>query len=327
MTTTTKAEPNSVGLDVPRTVELELTGRCQLACGHCLSDSGPTAPHGTMGQGDWMAVIAECAELGVETVQLIGGEPTVFAGWENLVDYALGFKLKVEVFTNLYKIADQAWDVLSQPGVSLGTSYYSVNPDEHDRVTGKPGSHKRTRDNIIRALHRNIPIRAGVVRVNDGQLAELAVEELEALGVGRVTLDNTRLVGRAAGGAEPTVDTLCGRCALGKVAILPDGTVSPCVLGRFLPTGNVTEAGLRDVLTSTKWAETAAGIPRKATAGCPPNDSNDCNPANTEACAPAYFAPIARRGMCVPKVTVSGPVPVDIGGCPPTDSEACDPKH
>ena len=31
---------------------LELTGKCQLACGHCYADSGPAGTHGTMTAAD-----------------------------------------------------------------------------------------------------------------------------------------------------------------------------------------------------------------------------------------------------------------------------------
>ncbi|MFJ8476995.1 radical SAM protein [Kitasatospora sp. NPDC094011] len=289
--TTIETEFTSFGLDVDITdVELELTDKCNMECGHCLSNSSPSVPHGSMGLDDWRRVITECATLGVRLVQLIGGEPTTFPGWDRLVNHALALGLRVEVYSNLFHVTSKGWGVLQQPGVSLGTSYYSVNAGEHDRVTQKPGSHERTRANIVRALELGIPIRVGVVSCHDGQLAKLAVAELRELGVERVNLDNARPVGRASGGVPPTVDALCGKCALQKLAILPDGEVVPCVLGRFLPTGSVRDAGgLRGVLAGPRWAKTAASIPRRgASAGCTPNDSNDCDPANTEACAPKY---------------------------------------
>ncbi|WP_063752837.1 radical SAM protein [Streptomyces sp. NRRL S-350] len=353
MTTILSTALTSVELDVPTDVELELTDKCQLSCGHCLSESSPSVPHGSMTLDDWMRVINECAALGVRRVQLIGGEPTTFPGWDKLLNHALAVGLKVEVFSNLYHVSAKGWTVLSQPGVSLGTSYYSVNAGEHDKVTNKPGSHEKTRANIAKAVALGIPIRAGVVRCHDGQLEELAVAELKALGVQRVTLDGARAVGRAAGGQEPTMDALCGNCALGKLAVLPNGDVAPCVLGRFLPTGNVKDpGGLRAVLAGPTWAKTAASIPRRSQVcgpndgsscaptgcapqdnsitlgGCPPNDSNDCNPASTEACAPAYFAPKpSELELCVPKVTTAGPVPVMLGGCPPNDSNDCSPAN
>lgn len=54
---------------------LEITGKCQLACEHCYADSGPTGSHGNTTGADWMRVIDEASELGVEMVQFIGGEP------------------------------------------------------------------------------------------------------------------------------------------------------------------------------------------------------------------------------------------------------------
>ncbi|MBV8540508.1 MAG: SPASM domain-containing protein [Pseudonocardiales bacterium] len=40
-------------------------------------------------------------------------------------------------------------------------------------------------------------------------------------------------------------DALCGQCGNVRAAIGPDGTVHPCVLGRFLSAGNVDEQSLQ----------------------------------------------------------------------------------
>ncbi|MDR3083180.1 MAG: hypothetical protein LBV60_20070, partial [Streptomyces sp.] len=137
---------------VPRVIELEITGKCQLACDHCLSDSSPSVPHGvtarstgyeavpplapypTMALADWRGVIDQAAELGIATVQLIGGEPTTYPGWADLVDHALGRGRLVEVYSNLYHVTAKGWAVFSRPGVSLATSYYSPDPGEHEKV-------------------------------------------------------------------------------------------------------------------------------------------------------------------------------------------------
>ncbi|MEV6978104.1 SPASM domain-containing protein [Kitasatospora sp. NPDC093806] len=223
------------------------------------------------------------------------------------------------MFSNLYHVTAKGWSVFEHDGVSLGTSYYSPNPGEHDKVTTIKGSHERTRANIAEAVRRGIPIRAGVVGVHDGQLERLAVEELRALGVVQVTLDHARGVGRAAK-VEPDVSTLCGDCGRGRLAIMPDGSVSPCVLGRWIRPFNVRRTPLRDVLASPEWAAAISTIPPRvpdglaaapvALGGCPPNDSNDCNPANTPACNPAY-----------------GVAPLALGGCPPNDSNDCAPTQ
>lgn len=281
-------QPISDARSIPSVIELEITEKCQLRCTHCYADSGPDRGHGSMDLDDWRRVISESAELGIRQVQLIGGEVMTRPGWDKLVDHALNVGLTVEVFSNLYHVTDKAWRVLSRPGVTLATSYYSVNAGEHDKVTKVAGSHERTRDNICAALRRGVPIRAGIVGVHDGQLEVLARAELEALGVQRITLDYARGVGRAAT-AEPNVSTLCGNCGRGRLAIMPTGDVAPCVLGRFLRPGNVKDpGGLRAVLASPEWLAAVTSIPGTAERGCPPSDSNDCSPANTEACGPKY---------------------------------------
>lgn len=64
MFTTPAAAPHpevEQGGDPLSFVWLELTGKCQLQCRHCYSDSGPRETHGTMTRTDWMRIIDEAA--------------------------------------------------------------------------------------------------------------------------------------------------------------------------------------------------------------------------------------------------------------------------
>lgn len=60
-----------------QSVQLEITGTCQLQCTHCCTSSGPQTPSGAMQREDWLRVIREIAALDIPSVQLIGGEPTL----------------------------------------------------------------------------------------------------------------------------------------------------------------------------------------------------------------------------------------------------------
>ncbi|WP_433456346.1 radical SAM protein (plasmid) [Streptomyces sp. CA-142005] len=275
-------------LAVPEFLELEITGRCQLTCPSlCYAKAGPKRDHGSMTADDWKRLISEAAEVGVRKVQFIGGEPTQHDAFDALVHRALALALQVQVYSNLFEVCDKHWELFAHPKVSLGTSYYSDDAAEHDRVTGRKGSHDATRANIIQALQRRIPLQVGVVEVFEGQRVSQARKELLALGVRTVNVDRVRSVGRGEQHLPSTKD-LCGRCAKGRAAVMTDGTVTPCVLGRFLPTGNAKTEGLAAVFGGQKWKDTAASIPPRSAAACPPDDSSDCNPANTEACNPAY---------------------------------------
>jgi sulfatase maturation enzyme AslB (radical SAM superfamily) len=66
--------PQAVGTSF---LELEITGFCQPKCRHCYAGSSPEGDHGTMTADDWERVIDNAQALSVDTVQFIGGEPTL----------------------------------------------------------------------------------------------------------------------------------------------------------------------------------------------------------------------------------------------------------
>ncbi|MEH0423470.1 radical SAM protein [Streptomyces sp. B21-083] len=271
-----------------RSLELEITGKCQLSCVHCLSESSPQASHGDMTPEDWRTVIIDAAALGIRTVQLIGGEPTVHPQWREFAELGLSLGLHVEVYSNLFNVNPAWWGLFTQDGITLGTSYYSDDPGEHDRITGKSGSYVRTRCNIREAVNRGVTVRAGIVDVLPGQRVAEARVELESMGVTLVNTDRVRAVGRAGlPGRSSTLEEMCGRCTRGRAAVLPNGDLAGCVLSRDFPVGNVRQTRLADLLGGPRWAELSASVPTPRIA-CTPNDSGDCDPASTEACDPAY---------------------------------------
>ncbi|GAA4104169.1 radical SAM/SPASM domain-containing protein [Actinomadura miaoliensis] len=267
---------------------LDLTRKCQLSCSHCYNSSGPTGDHGTMTGEDWTRVLDQAAACGVERIQLIGGEPTLHPHAVQLVDHALSLGLHVEIFSNLVAVSASWWRTFQQPGVSLATSYYSDQADQHNAITGRP-THARTRANIRRAVSRGIPIRVGIVDTGDGQRVDEARRALEVIGVGSIRVDRVRSFGRASGGQAPDAAALCGRCGSGKASIGPDGAVSPCVMSAWMSVGNVHDQALADILGGAVMAEATATIRTVAQSddGCDPDDEcspgtplSGCNPRN-----------------------------------------------
>lgn len=261
---------------------LWLTDRCQLACRHCASDSGPRGTHGTMAQADWERVIDELAADGVSDVQFYGGEPTAHPNLPELIEHARRAGLAVEVFSNLVAIPPRVWRALDRPGVRLATSYYSASPAEHELVTGRAGSHGRTRANIAAAVRRGIPVRVGIVRMRPEQDVAGAVAELRAIGVpaGSIQVDELRRIGRGADGPAGGVEQLCGRCGDGVVAIRPDGRVQLCVFSgdQLGSIGNVHDQPLAQLLAGVARAQARAVLAGLAgMAPCVP-DGGPCIP-------------------------------------------------
>jgi MoaA/NifB/PqqE/SkfB family radical SAM enzyme len=276
---------------VLRFLWLEITGRCQLECGHCYAASSPRGDHGRMSTSDWRQVIDDAARQGCEMVQFIGGEPTTHPNFVGLADHALAAGLRVEVFSNLIHVRDEHWRLFGHPGVTVATSYYSDQAPEHDTVTGRRGSHQRTRASLCEAVRRGVPIRVGIVQVADGQRVGHARRELSSMGVTEIAVDRVRQVGRGVRDQQPGAAQLCGGCADGKAAVAPDGTVWPGVFSRWLPVGNVLEQPLSTIVAGPRMASTRAMLADQfppTRVPCPPDMCDpQCGPSCSPACIPA----------------------------------------
>lgn len=305
----------------------ELTSRCQLSCRHCYAGSGPSGTHGAMRSADWVRVLNQATELGVQMVQFIGGEPTLYPDLAHVVDHALRRGLTVEVFSNLVHVTDELWQVFSRPGVSLATSYYSDDPAQHAAITGRP-SYVRTRANISEAIRRGIGLRVGLIDLGDGQRTEAAQRELVELGVASVGYDLLRQVGRGVRDQKASVEQLCGNCGNGVAAISPNGVVWPCVFSRWLPVGNVFEQELAEILTGPDaehiWNQLAQAFAERSARACRPSCGPTCEPSRcapdcAPACSPARCHPTCAPS-CGPSCNPCAPSTrcwPSYGGCPP----------
>lgn len=250
---------------------------------------------------DWLRVLEQAAELGVKEAQFIGGEPMLHRELPKLIAQTLELGLAVEVFSNLMFVPEQVWPLLRHKGVRLATSYYSDRAEEHEAITRNRGSYKRTKANVRRAVGYGIPLRAGIIHVNDEQRVREAAEELRELGVEHVGYDRVRALGRAAEttpGGNAAAE-LCGACTRGRMAVLPDGHLTGCGMAAQVGTaGSVREAALGELLRSEEWRQLAAKVPspRGTSRGCSPETYGGCVP-DYDSCTPASTDD---RGGCYP---------------------------
>lgn len=307
---TTESAKN-VGSNALRFAWMEVTGKCPLKCLHCYAKSGPNGTHGTMTTPDWMRAIDEVADLGADTLQFIGGEPTQHPDLVPIAQHALDRDIQVEVFTNMVALRPEHWGLFTHPDVTLATSYYSDDPEEHDRITKGPNSHRQTTKNIAKAVELGTPPRVGLIRVEEGQRVTPARLALEAMGVTNINYDDLRQVGRGERDKPSSVDELCGKCTDGSLAISPTGEVWPCVFARGLLVGNVHNASLTDIWNGAAFAEVRDMLNREFAKRPQLDDSlpDTYDPLNTPQrppCAP-FCAP-----RCIPTV---GPTKCQPANC------------
>ena len=267
----------AIGTDGPiHSLWAEITGICQLSCTHCYAGSGPDGTHGTMTADDWETTLTEASALGTQNVCFIGGEPTLNPSLPRLVRHALGLGMEAEVYTNLVRVTPQLWELFGMPGVRVATSWYSNDRVEHKMITGRD-TFRQTLANIEEVLRRGIKLRVGLI---DGillvQHAKEGAELLRARGVADIGTDHLREFGR---GTNPDPSQACGNCGHHRAAVLPNGSVTPCPLTRWMVAGNVTTTPLADILGGV--TQMAATLPARQP-GCDPI----CNPDAHEPCPP-----------------------------------------
>lgn len=290
-----------VGLRGLRFLWLEITGKCNLECGHCYAESGPHLPlHGQMRPEDWLEIIREARALGCRSCQFIGGEPTLHPNFREFVAYARGLGTAVEVYTNATRLTADLIGFLAAQEVRIATSFYSESEEDHDRVTARKGSWARTVDGIERVVAAGLPLRVGVIetRHNIGQWTQTK-RYLEGLGVDGIGFDRERRIGRSedAANADP-MGQLCGQCSKGRLCVTSEGRAYPCVFSRFVELGD-PRTGLATILASPSLGafqmeldgRFEANGDRKASDCTPsvlPCKPDQCEPAG---CNPAFCTP------------------------------------
>ena len=269
----------ALALNVPLSVQVDLTYRCNERCVHCYLDH---EDHGEMTTAEIKHLMDEMAEAGVFILTLSGGEIFVRKDFFELLEYARELTFCVKLKTNAILIREREAARLRDLGVeSIQISIYSHRPEVHDAITLVPGSLKRSVDAIRFLKSQGLKVVIANVLMTGNMLDYPGVKALAAeLGV-ECTLDPTvtpmmdgnrstlqlavdqkalRQVFRdssliddpdafCAIPAPPDEDVLNSiPCSAGHSAcyVSPYGDVFPCV--QFpLPTGNVRQQRFIDI--------------------------------------------------------------------------------
>ncbi|MCE5286853.1 MAG: radical SAM protein [Pelosinus sp.] len=253
---------------------LEITANCNNTCLHCYAASGPCAHEDKVPKERWLKAISEGKSAGASAIQLIGGEPLLYAHWRDLVLKACeeGYEY-IEIFTNATLITDADIEFFQINGVRLATTIYADNAEVHDKVTLHPGSFQKTMTNIKKILANNIPLRIAsiIMKANEDQ-AENIMKLCSELGVEVNPPDVVRPTGRGDDQeilpekyTKPPVKPpfytsqenfsrahYFHSCLAGKIAITATGEVIPCIFARNQSLGNILTNTLAEILAGEK---------------------------------------------------------------------------
>jgi radical SAM protein with 4Fe4S-binding SPASM domain len=288
-------------LNIPLSVQLDLTYRCNERCVHCYLDHDD---HGEMTTAEIKHLLDEMADAGVFILTLSGGEIFLRKDFFDLLEHARRLMFCVKLKTNAVLIREHEAARIRDLGVeSIQVSIYSHRPEVHDAITLIPGSLKRSLDAIrflksqglkviianvlmtqnmqdypgVRALAAELGVECSldptVTPMMDGNrsILDLGVDQ----GALRQVFRDASLVGDVdefcaipAKAGESELDAT--PCSAGHTAcyVSPYGEVFPCV--QFpLPTGNVRQQRFVDIWRHSEQMNEVRSIRLKDLTTCP----------------------------------------------------------
>jgi MoaA/NifB/PqqE/SkfB family radical SAM enzyme len=198
----------------PATLMLHLTGRCNLECVHCYMEGSPrrrdVLPY------DWVSrALRDAPALGVGTVFLTGGEPTLYPQFDAVLAEAAATEgLSVTLCTNATRLKAHHAALFARLGVDVHVSIDGPAAF-HDRFRAHPGAFETARRGIAMLTEAGVRVSVTTTVTRDNlplfdEVARLAV----SAGVSRLLV-------------QPLLD-------LGRAGNLADSRLSPTELARLI---------------------------------------------------------------------------------------------
>jgi radical SAM protein with 4Fe4S-binding SPASM domain len=266
-------------LNIPLSVHLDLTYRCNERCVHCYLDHDD---HGEMTTAEIKDLLDQMADAGVFYLTISGGEILMRRDFFEILEHARERTFCVKLKTNGVLIRQKEAERLRELGVeSVQISIYSHRAEVHDSITKMPGSFRKSIEavRLLRSQRLNVTL-ANVLMVHnaeDYRGVKMLAAELDArfvidptitpmmdgsrsilsLNVDKAALQevfrNEDLVGNVEEFCAPpkSVDEESLNalpCSAGHTAcyVSPYGDVYPCV--QFpMPSGNVRRTRFVDI--------------------------------------------------------------------------------
>jgi radical SAM protein with 4Fe4S-binding SPASM domain len=237
-----------------RYLELQITDRCNLRCGHCYI-GGPSSHELSCGQ--IRGVLSEFQEMQGLRVLITGGEPLLHSDFQAINRMLPGFMVRKVLFSNGHLITASLLDGLHVDEIQISIDGLE---DAHDLLRGK-GSFR----SVMKALHlcreKGFPVSVSTM-VHAGNLGDF--ERMDGLfrdiGVRDWTVDVPSVSGRLLDNPVFQVSPATGGrylgygfgaglhggsdgfgCGLHLMSVLADGNVAKCTFYADRPVGTIAD--------------------------------------------------------------------------------------
>jgi radical SAM protein with 4Fe4S-binding SPASM domain len=164
------------GPRIAATGSIEVTARCNLACGHCYIREGadnPAAVSEEMSTRELFRLFDEIADAGCLWLLITGGEPLIRADFRDLYLYAVKKGFLITLFTNGTTITPQIGDLLAEwPPRRIEITLYGRREKTYEQVTGVRGSYGQCMRGIelLRQRGLKLGLKSLITRTNVHEL-------------------------------------------------------------------------------------------------------------------------------------------------------------
>ena len=170
----------------PRSLDVDITNRCNLRCKYCYHFSGPGDVDTDLPKEEWLQFFAECGRCAVMELSLAGGEPFFRKDLPELLEGIIANRMRFALLSN-GTLIDEAWARYLKGTRRCSHVQVSIDgsrPEIHDRLRGSGQFDKAVAG--LQALQRHdvpVAVRVTLTKLNYLDLENIARLLLEDLGL------------------------------------------------------------------------------------------------------------------------------------------------
>jgi len=170
----------------PRSVDVEITSRCNLRCRYCYYFDNPAVDYRELPTDEWLQFFDELGQCAVLSVSLAGGEPFIRKDLPTLLQGVVRNRMRFNILSNGTLIDDEiaAFIATTDRCDHVQVSVDGSAPETHDSCRGRGSFAGAIRG--IRTLQRHgvpVTVRVTIHRHNVHDLENIARLLLEDLGL------------------------------------------------------------------------------------------------------------------------------------------------
>ncbi len=182
----------------PRTVDIDITNRCNLRCKYCYYYSGPGDTGQDLPLEEWLTFFDELGRCAVMDVSIAGGEPFLRKDLRQVIERVVRNRMRFSILSNGTLITDEMAEFLKQTQQCkhVQVSIDGSKPEIHDVGRGAGNFAKAVRGiRILRTHQIPVTVRVTISRYNVDDLENIARFLLEEIGLPSFSTNSSGYMG------------------------------------------------------------------------------------------------------------------------------------